>query len=118
MASKTEAKQLAGELLRIVPVGQALQSQHDVKMGEAYDEVWARLENLGLPVWEKTDDMPDEITPHFVGLMALNKMNLYGISDSLALRILSQTGQDGNLALMEIKALMSEPFTTNEATDY
>lgn len=118
MASKSEAKQLAGELLRLVPVGQSMQAQHDAKMGEAYDEVWGRLESLGVPVWDKDDEMPDEVTPYFVYLMAHNKMDLYGISDSLYVRIANRVGPEGQNALIEIKALMEEPYYTNAMTDY
>lgn len=119
MASKVEAKQLAGELLGIVPIGQAMQSQHNVKMGEAYDEVHAELETLNLPVWATTEEMPDEITPHFIGLMAFNKMDLYGISDSRYQRILLKVGPEGDTAKDAIRLLMSAAYSSTDApTDY
>jgi len=119
MASKAETQQLAGELLRLVPIGQALQSQDDTRMGEAYDEVYARLETKGVSVWETTEEMPDEITPYFIHLMAFNKMNLYGISDNLAVRIKIEVGDEGNKAIGTIKSLMAEPFSSAEQpTDY
>lgn len=118
MASKAETQQLAGELLRLVPIGQALQAHHDVRMGEAYDEVYAELEVLGLPMWG-SNEMPDEITPHFVNLMAYNKADLYGISDALYQRILLKVGDKGEKAKDDIKSLMAEDYySSNDPTDY
>ena len=99
MASKAETKQLAAELLKITVIGQSFQSQHDVRLGEAYDEVYARLNTLGLPVWDKSAEMPNEITPHFVALMAFNKMLLYGVSNAIFQRILNRVGEDGEKAI-------------------
>ncbi len=119
MASKAEAQQLTGELLRIIPIGQAMQSQDEARMGEAYDEVHAELENIGLPVWEKTEEMPDEITPHFIHLMAFNKLNLYPASDTLRLFIQQTVGPEGNTSKDQIKALMREAYcNVDEPTDY
>ena len=43
-------------------------------------------------------EMADEVTPHFIALMAFNKMNLFGVSDSLYTRIVNQVGVDGSTA--------------------
>ena len=119
MASQAEAQQLAGELLRLIPIGQALQSQHNVKMGEAYDEVYAELENIGLALWAKADEMPDEITPHFTALMAWNKRNIYGLSEALYQRLLLQVGDEGKKAISRIRMLLSQAYSNaDEATDY
>ena len=117
MASKAETKQLAAELLKITVIGQSFQSQHDVRLGEAYDEVYARLNTLGLPVWDKSAEMPNEITPHFVALMAWNKIDLYRVSNSLYQRILNKVGDDGAKAISSIRALMSAPYSPSENTD-
>ena len=118
MASKAETKQLAGELLRIVPIGQTLQSHHDTRMGEAYDEVYAELQSIGLPVWDTDEEMPDEITPHFVGLMAFNKADLFGISDNLYQRILIKVGDEGNKAKAKMREILANSYYSSEATDY
>ena len=119
MASKAETQQLCGELLRLVPIGQTLQSHHDARMSEAYDEVYAELEALNLPVWATDAEMPDEITPHFVNLMAYNKADLFGISDSLYQRILVKVGNEGQKAKDAIKALMNAAYYNNDdPTDY
>lgn len=119
MASKAEAQQMCGELLKLVPIGQALQSQHDAKMSEAYDEVYAELEVMNLPVWATTAEMPDEITPHFVNLMAYNKIDVYPVSQTLYQRILFKVGDGGEKAKEAIRALMNSAYCNiDEATDY
>lgn len=119
MASKTEAKQLAGELLRIVPINQTMQSHLDVRMGEAYDEVYAMLQVKGLAIWASSAEMPDEITPHFVALMAYNKMDLIGISNALYQRILFKTGDEGEKSIGAIRNLVNASYTSQEEpTDY
>ena len=119
MASQAEAKQAAGIILGITVIGQALQSQHTVQMGEAYDEVYAELENIGLALWAKADEMPDEITPHFTALMAWNKRTTYGISEARYQRLLLQVGDEGKKAISRIRMLLSQAYSNaDEATDY
>ncbi len=119
MASKTEAKQLAGELLRLVPVGQSMQPHHDTRMGEAYDEVYAQLQVKKLAIWDSTGEMPDEITPFFVVLMAHNKMDVVGVSDILHQRILFKAGNDGEKATDNIRNVVNSSYTSDdEETDY
>lgn len=119
MASKDEAQQLAAELLGIIAIGQSIESPHDTRMEEAYNEVYAELQVLALPVWATTEEMPDEVTPHFVGLMAHNKLNLYSVSDSRYQRIINQTGANGERAKSNIKSLLRDSYEDlNEATDY
>ncbi|MCZ6897636.1 MAG: hypothetical protein O7D95_02855 [Betaproteobacteria bacterium] len=119
MASKAEAQQLAGELLRLIPVGQALQSQHNTRMGEAYDEVYAELENIGLALWDTADEIPDEITPHFTAMMAWNKRNIYGISEALYQRLLLQVGDESKKAISRIRMLLSQAYSNaDEPTDF
>lgn len=119
MTTKAEAKQLAGELLRLTPIGQALQSQHDTRMAEAYDQVLAELDNYGVNVWASTESMPASVSPHFVALMAHNKMNVYGVSDSLYTRIVNRVGIDGHTGRQTIKGLVNEGYSNiDEPTDY
>jgi hypothetical protein len=119
MASKAEAKQFAAEMLRLVPVGQSLQPHHDTRMGEAYDEVYAMLQVKQLATWDSSGEMPDEITPHFVVLMAYNKRNIVGISDTLYQRIQVDAGRDGETAVRHIRNAITPSYSTeDEATDY
>jgi len=119
MASKAEAKQLAAELLRIVPINQTMQSHHSTRMGEAYDEVYAQLQVKGLAIWASSAEMPDEITPHFVMLMAYNKKDLVGTSESQYQRIMIEAGVDGEKSIGNIRNLINPAFVTEEfETDY
>lgn len=119
MATKAEAKQLAGEMLRLVPINQSMQSHHDTRMGEAYDEVYAQLQVKGLAIWESTAEMPDEITPFFIVLMAYNKMDVVGVSDTLYQRILFKSGDEGEKAIGAIRNQVVASYTTEDhPTDY
>jgi len=119
VASKTEAKQRAGEILRLTAIGQSLESQNDTRMGEAYDEVYARLEILGLTSWDTDEEMPDEVTPNFLWLMAHNKMDLIGVSTELRNRIISHTGIDGEAAIREIRGLVRSTYASqSEPEDF
>lgn len=119
MTSKAEAKQLAGELLKIVPINQAMQSQDDTRMGEAYDQVYADLREEGLATWATSGEMNDEITPHFIALMAYNKLDSYPTSDSLYQRILRRAGFNGENAKREIRKLITPAYESlDEPTDY
>jgi hypothetical protein len=119
MTSRTEAKQLAGERLKIVPIGQPMQAQHDTRMGEAYDEVYAQLQVKGLAVWDSTGEMPDELSPYFVTLMAQNKMEIYTVSDPLYQRITFKAGPDGEKAIGNIRNLVNGSYISeDEQTDF
>jgi hypothetical protein len=119
MTSKTEAKQLTGELLKITAIGQAMQSQHDTRMGEAYNEVYGALQVKGLAIWDASGEMPDEISPHFVYLMAHNKMDSYKVSDSLYQRILFKAGNEGEKAIGNIRNLVNGSYISeDDETDF
>ncbi len=119
MTTRAEAMQRAAELLKIVPIGQAMQSQHDTRMGEAYDEVYAQLQVKSLAVWDSADEMPDELSPHFVTLMAHNKMDMYKVSDSLYQRILFKAGSEGEKAIGNIRNLVHGSYISeDEQTDF
>ena len=119
MASKAEAKQLAAEMLRIVPVGQTMQSHIDTRMGEAYDEVYGALQVKTLTTWDSSGEMADEITPHFVVLMAFNKMDIIGVSDALYQRISIKAGKDGENAISHIRQIVTNSDQSpDDETDY
>ena len=114
MATKAEAQQPAGETLKLVPIGQAMQSHHSVRLGESYDEVYAILQVKSLAIWDSTAEMPDEITPYFVTLMAHNKMDLIGVSATVYQRILFKAGDEGEKAITSIRTLVNNAFVNNQ----
>ena len=119
MASKAEAKLRAGELLKVTPIGVALEEPVSTRLGEAYDEVYARLQILGLAIWASSAEMPDEITPHFVALMAHNKMDALGTSAARYQRILIKVGDNGEKAIDNIRELVYQTFVDeSEPEDY
>ena len=103
MTTKAEAVQLTAEFMRIVPVGQGLQSQHDARIQDSYDWTYSRLENRGLAVWASTGSMPTEVTPHFVALMALRASEYHGVSQEVYQKILLKAGGDGSEAERQIR---------------
>ncbi len=119
MATKAEAQQRAAEMMKIVPVGQAVDANIDARLGEAYDEVYARLQLEGLAIWLSTEAMPDEVVPYFVALMAENKMGQIPVSEKTAAEILRRTGPDGEVAMGMIRKFLNTSYEDNEPiTDY
>lgn len=119
MATKAQCQQATAELLRLVPVGQAVQSNYDSVLDSAYDEVYDQLEDLGLATWADTDSMPDRVTRHFVELMAFNKMALVGTSLPLRESILMRVGDDGKKAIDAIRSKITPSYESlDEPTDY
>lgn len=119
MTTKAEAQQRAAEMLKVVAIGQGVDSQIDTRLGEAYDEVYARLQMEGLAVWLSSAAMPDEITPHFVALMAENKMGQIPVSEKTMAEILRRTGNDGEIAIGMIRKYVNSAYEDNEPiTDY
>jgi len=108
--TKTEAKQRAAELLKIVPIGQSMESQDDTRMGEAYDEIYAKLQINGTAIWASSGSMPDEVVDDFVHLMADNKINLYPVSDNLYAKIKSRVGKDGIDSLNNIRRQLGDVY--------
>lgn len=110
MTTKAEAVQLAAEFMRIVPVGQALQSQHDARIQDSYDWTYSKLQNRGLAVWSDTGAMPTEVTPHFVALMSLRASEYEGVSPEVYQKILLKAGANGEVAESEIRSLIRPSY--------
>ena len=110
MTTKAEAVQLAAEFMRIVPVGQSLQSQHDARIKDAYDWTYSKLENRGLAVWASTGAMPTEVTPHFVALMSLRASEYEGVSPEVYQKIILKAGPNGETAESEIRSLVRPDY--------
>ena len=119
MATKAELRNRAGEMLGLLPPGQALQSQHTTRIEEAYAEVYADLKTEGLNIWASDGDCPDELNPYIAGLMALNCTETYPVSTARFQRIVAKVGIDGDRGKREIRRLVTpEHESVEEATDY
>lgn len=117
--TKAQVRDRAAEELGRLRPGQALQSQDDTRISEAYDEVYADLKNEGLNIWPSTGSVPDELVPFVSGLVALRCTGTYGVSQERFQRIISVTGIDGNQAKREIRRLVMPAYESmEEPTDF
>ena len=108
--TKAQAKQRAAELLKIVPINQSMENQDDVRMGEAYDNIYAKLQINATAIWDDTGSMPSEVETDFVYLMADDKIDLYPVSDNLYARIKNRVGPDGITALNSIRRQLGDVY--------
>ena len=92
MTTVPEIKRQSLELLGRLRLGQSFQTQDDVAMQKSYDEVYASLKELGVATWTSTGSVPDELTPPVVALVAWNRIDVYGVSDSRYQRIAAKAG--------------------------
>lgn len=119
MATLAEVKKRALQLLAVTRINQGSQSQDDTRIDTAYTEVYASLKKEGLATWAVAGTIPDEISPHLAGLMALNAADEYGISNTRYQRLILSYGQNGSLALREIRNLTTPDFESlEEPADY
>lgn len=119
MATKEEIRDRAANDLGLLRLGQSLQSQDDVRISAAYDEVHAKLVKDGLAVWASTGDCPAELVPHVVSLVCLNCMNTYPVSTERSQRILLMSGPNGEIARREISKLVTPDYPSqSEPTDF
>lgn len=119
MTTKAEAVQLTAELMKLVPVGQALQSQDDARIQNAYDWVYSTLENKGLAMWASDGSMPTEVTPYFTSFMAFYALNYFGVSQETYQKIILLSGADGANSIRELSSLLRPAIVSaDNPTDY
>lgn len=68
-----------------LPLGQTPTGAQADDMENAYNQVYSRLEQLGLVSWSSTDDIPDEFVEDVVSLMAFERAE--GVPDNLYVRL-------------------------------
>ena len=111
MATVTEVVDRAANDLGILRLGQTLQAQDSTRITEAYNEVYATLVNEGLATWASTAEVPDELVPHVVALMADNCINVYGLSKERYQRIKGASIP----ALREIRRLTAPIYVSQDS---
>jgi hypothetical protein len=111
MATVDVIKRQSLELLGRLRLGQTFQSQDDAAMLESYNEVYADLKETGLATWG--DDVPDKLVPHVVSLVAMNRVDVYGVSDSRYERIAARASK----AKREISLLTTPAHESIEEPD-
>ncbi len=119
MANKAAMILRAANWLGLRRLNQALAAEHNVRIGEAYDEVYAQLKQEGLANWATNGSVPDELVPSVAALMADNCLDSYGVSEERFARIKAAVGDDGEMAKLKIRSFVNNAFTSqDEAVDY
>ncbi len=86
-STKADIRQQVAERLRIVPVGQTVQSQDQAKLDLHYDQIYAELKGVGVATWSATGSVPTELQGHMANLVALDATDVYHVSDKLYARL-------------------------------
>jgi hypothetical protein len=82
-------------------------------MDDAYNEVYAKLDNLGLVTWASTEDIPDEYCHDVVSLMA------YERADGIPTERLAKIQADSLSAILNISAQIAGKWVNPESvSDY
>lgn len=119
MATKAEIRQRVGEDLGLVPIGQALESQDQSRIDETFDETYERLKEEGLAAWASTAEVPTKVVPYFCLLMEEKLLTSYSVPESRSLRIKTDAGVDGSVAMLKLSKLVVQEYeSTDNPTDY
>jgi len=119
MATKAEIRQRVGEDLGLVPIGQSLESQDQARIDASFDEAYARVKENGLVSWASTAEVPDRIVPYFCLIMEEKLATSYSLPESRNLRIKTDAGPNGEIALANIAKLTIQQYESiDSATDY
>lgn len=119
MASKAEVRQRVAEDLGLVPVGQALESQDQIRIDATYDEAYARLKERGLAAWAAAGDVPAKVVPYMCLIMEEKLLTSYSVPESRYLRIKQDAGADGETAILKLAGLVVQEYEPVEgAADY
>lgn len=116
--SKTEIRNRALKRLGVTGWGETSQTAITDDMDDAYDEVYAQLEDAELVTWASTADVPDKMVMPVVDLCALARVMEHPVSDSRYQKLILSAGKDGELAIGKIRARKNEPFQSTEEAVY
>lgn len=119
MATKAEMRQRVGEDLALVPIGQALESQDQIRIDETFDEVYEILKEKGLAIWASTAEVPARIVPYYALMMEEKLLVSYSVPEARFNRIKGDAGPDGVIALANIAKLSIPAYESTEGeTDF
>jgi len=113
MTTKAEIRNQALSLLGRLRLGQSPQDQDKVSIEKAYDEVYEGLKTIGIATWASTAEVPNDITPHVVAMVAMARADTYGVSDSRYARIQNRY----IVAEREIRKLVTPKYESLEESD-
>jgi len=106
MATKAEIRDKVARKLGIKKASQALSNRFVEDLDEAYNDIHANLERLGLVEWDAAGDVPGEFVPHVVALIALTRVTEYNCTGNRLQGIVSSASGAKN----SIRELMNDPY--------
>lgn len=119
MATKAEVRQRVGEDLGLVPVGQTLESQDQNRIDATFSEMYEKLKEKGLAAFPAAGPVPAKLVPSFCLLMASHLLTSYSVPESRYLRISTDAGPDGSLAISTFSQLATPEYESEtDVADY
>jgi hypothetical protein len=110
MATTSQIRETAAEILGILGEGETLPSYEVGDLNQAIAEVHSTLRQLNLVTWASTDNVPDEYAASFAMLVADDRKTKYQIPDNRYMRIMAEgwgQNMDGQ-AIKMIKRLQAK----------
>ena len=114
MTPYEQIRDRAGADLGILRLNQQLQDQDKVRSESAYKEVYAQLKKEGLATWPYDENVPDEVVPYVVSLVAENCLATYGVSDKRYQRIKVEAAR----AMAEIRKNLAIDYVSEDPLPY
>lgn len=115
MATGAEIRDRAASDLGRLALGQSLAAQDATRITAGYAEVYAALKKEGLATWAYASEVPDELVPYVVALVADNCLNTYGVSPERFARIKAVV----QTAMREIRRLTATDYVSqDDPTDF
>lgn len=111
MATAAEIRNKAALKLGVKGVGQTLENSVSSDLDDAYAEVYARLRDDDLVSWAFTAEVPDELISPVVDLIAISRVDEYGISGERFQRIAIAASQ----AAIRIRRSIQDDYFTDES---
>lgn len=112
MATAAKIREKALNKLGVSSTGQTTQSAIQEDLDDAYTEVYAMLDALGLTTWDSDEEVPDEMVIPVVFLVAGARKDEYNIPNDRYQRVAT----DGSIAVGLIREMQaSNVYKTPEA---
>jgi hypothetical protein len=110
MATAAQIRDKAGFKLGVKALGQALENSVSSDLDDAYTEVYNRLRDEDLVSWDISAEVPDEVVSPVVDLVAIARVDEYGVSGERYQRISIAASQ----AEIRIRRSLQDDYFTNE----
>lgn len=101
MATAAEIRNRAMKRLGVLSQGQVAQAEYSSDLAQAYVEVYAELDAMGLVDWDFDEEVPDELAWSVVALVAYARVDEYSIPNDRRQRL----GADASVAINRMREL-------------